>query len=735
MRALESALAISRASQCVEELKKKMSASGAFGRASRESIFPDIFTDIHSRLFYDSHHHIDDSSRAGVARTPEVRAKMANVLIDMAKALFDENGTVIKMPNDELAEKLAESYHAIRELKPFHYGNRHSLNMLIHCIASLDGFKARYGAGLDFRRMDKKDAKALLEGTKEEIATAFEHALDPNRAVEMGQSKESFASNHSSLVEIAGMQFIAHEQDDQQYLVTVNGGLVPRESVEKELAAHVTNSEKNEIFSEFKVKPSLYLNITTKDEKGNEIELKNKRVVDGYIIEKDGRAPLLCNGINSLTGLSNKNFGMVHSYLTQKLNKYRLTDLADESIARRLIDDAPEKIKPRLEYAAGHVRRLTAQMDRAVNELFEGKEPAAKPMMLMTMGGAGSGKSLAEKYIDKNTTGNFVKASLDDSRRFCDMYHVLRAVEHHSDDYFAVDDIAKQIRNWTADRALGLDANRNYNKDRRYNVLYDGSGIDYQARYKSKVAEYKSKGFKTLIFMVDTLMTTPKGREEVYPYPALKRVQKRVEEEKRALPWRVVMEKHQASPNSFMDAVEDPNVDKAVIFSNDGPKEKAYIVGETFDVENKTLKELREEEIAGTLNYVNLIRQWMTGEEDSIANGLSRNAPGNVVDNIPVFENDNAGLMAFGLRGVNGKPLHRILAVTDLIRLCDTAEKVYINKEAAGPDQLLEPSEHVAPFMTHTARDEQGNVSLQQAPESYVRKLMDRWYPDDGKSR
>ena len=69
------------------------------------------------------------------------------------------------------------------------------------------------------------------------------------------------------------------------------------------------------------------------------------------------------------------------------------------------------------------------------------------------MGGAGAGKTAVEEIARSRCGDNFVVASLDEFRKQSDLYLVLTAANHHSDDYIYVEPFANSLRDWVASQA------------------------------------------------------------------------------------------------------------------------------------------------------------------------------------------------------------------------------------------------------------------------------------------
>jgi len=100
-----------------------------------------------------------------------------------------------------------------------------------------------------------------------------------------------------------------------------------------------------------------------------------------------------------------------------------------------------------------NINEIIKKLDTAKEALFEGKIPDANPRLFMSMGGAGSGKTAVEEIAQAHCGDNFVIASLDEFRKKSDLYKVLTAASHHSDDYVYVEPFANRLRDSVADHA------------------------------------------------------------------------------------------------------------------------------------------------------------------------------------------------------------------------------------------------------------------------------------------
>jgi Zeta toxin. len=216
-----------------------------------------------------------------------------------------------------------------------------------------------------------------------------------------------------------------------------------------------------------------------------------------------------------------------------------------------------------VEIAYERLTKIIKQLADTIETLFEGKTSDANPSLFMSMGGAGSGKTAVEEIALAHCGDNFVTASLDEFRKKSDLYKILTAASHHSDDYVYVEPFANRLRDLVADHA----------KRKHINILYDGTGIPYQPRYSNIVNQFKANGFYTQITAVDAFIVKPESREnELIRSSVITSVKERYETDGRALPWVVTVDKHIRAPRSFLNALEHEMLNKISLFANDGEK-------------------------------------------------------------------------------------------------------------------------------------------------------------------
>jgi len=304
------------------------------------------------------------------------------------------------------------------------------------------------------------------------------------------------------------------------------------------------------------------------------------------------------------------------------------------------------------------------------------------------MGGAGSGKTAVEELATAQCGDNFVIASLDEFRKISDLYCVLTAAEHHSDDYIYVEPFANRLRSVVAEHA----------KQNAINILYDGTGIPYKPRYSTIVDQFKQAGFNTQVTAVDAFLVKPEGREDELPRSAvINSVKTRYERTGRALPWVVTVDKHIRAPISFLDALEHKGLEKLSLFANDGKRDKHYLVAESFICTDEEVDILQEHQRLGTLSqYLYFLSTHRTDSVlKNLANGDEAKLTALIARN-PLFDENNVAYQIYSSSNEN-----RVLVIYNARRLADFIEKKQLNPNASGENGLLHKPEalsfHVDP--------------------------------------
>ncbi|MDD5321646.1 MAG: zeta toxin family protein [Methylococcales bacterium] len=694
LKKLRTALAILQGTKLLSTLQQEAEGTVSHDQTKRVTYLTGLFSRIHREMFQDWKEQPTVSHRPGTMtdadKRKEFRETIERLVLDgdgnKDTAIFDNNGFVIRTEN--IAERLASFYQKMRSVRPFAYGNRLTLDFFMTMLGKLPAIKSVYEQGIDFRRIDAGVAAAMHnpDSNLRKVTLAFEHALDPTRSKSLQNKPNAYGKWPENKRFISGIPFLSHKTEvGVECLVSVNGGLVPLDSIKKELfiaGKHLADyplcASENMLG---------YLPGT------EEVRHSGKYEIDGISIGEDGAAPLFCLDINMLTGLRSPGHTELVELLKQcEGEKALIFDLVkNEGLKDKMIAAAEgdTRLERAVEIAYERLSKIIKKLDEAEECLFKGKAPDENPRLFMSMGGAGSGKTAVEEILQAHCGDNFVIASLDEFRKKSDLYKVLTAASHHSDDYVYVEPFANRLRDSVADHA----------KKNHINILYDGTGIPYQPRYSTLVDQFKEYGFHTQITAVDAFIVKPEGREnELIRSSVISSVKERFETTGRALPWVVTVDKHIRAPRSFLNALEHQTLDKISLFANDGERDRHYLVAESFSFSDQEVRILQRHQLAGTLmtHLESLIRN----RDDSILKNLARgdeNKLNALINRNPVFAENNVAFQIY--HSSNG---NRVLVIYNTRRMVDFVEKRQLNPNASGEEGLLHKPEalafHVDPY-------------------------------------
>ena len=679
LKKLRNALAIIHCRRLVSTFQKEAEGTISHDQAKRVTYLTELFSRIHREIFQDWKEQAITIDRPGAMAEADKRKRFREAIESLVlnedenkdTALFDNNGFVIK--TDNVAERLGRFYLTMRSIKPFGYGNKLTLDFFMIALSHLPAFNSVYEMGIDFRRLDAHDAEALHNSSSSpaDVTQAFRHAMEPFRTRCLENTANGYGKWPEQKTFVFGMQFLRHRtKEGVDCLVTVNGGLVPLESLREEqipLGAH---------FADYPLSLS-----------GNVIGylpgtegLRGKSDIDGIPIGSNGEAPLFCLDVNILTGLRSPS----HTEFVELLKecageKTPVFTLANNPALReRLIAaaDGDQRLQRGVEIAYERLSLIASKLDRAKEGIFSGKSSVDNPVLFLCMGGAGSGKTAVEEIARAHCGENFVTASLDEFRKLSDLYGVLTAANHHSDDYIYVEPFANTLRDWVA----------GHSRQDRINLLYDGTSIPYIPRYSGIVDSFKLAGFRTFIAAVDAFIVKPRGREDELPrVAAIGSVKHRFEKTGRALPWVVAVDKHIRAPGAFLEALEHAALDKLSLFANDGEMDRHYLVAETFSFTTEEVRQLQDCQRSGSLadHLRHLVRHHPYSTLRNLAGGDERRID-NHLERIPAWGEANVAYQVYSY-----KSGHSVLLVYSARRLVDFLEKGQLNPNASGEEGLL----------------------------------------------
>lgn len=681
LKRLRTALAIAQGSRLLSRLLQELEATVSHDQTKRVTYMTGLFSRIHREMFSDWKEQVTVNHRPGTMLDKEKRKQFRLVIERLVldgdgtqeSAIFDNNGFVIHC--DNIAERLASFYQALRGIRPFSYGNRITLDFFITALGNLPAFKAVYEQGIDFRRLSPEDAVALHDPAADHaaISTAFRHALDPTRAQSLSNKANGYGKWPENKRFLQGIPFLSHTTADGiECIVTVNGGLVPLHSIQVDRFITGQHFADNPLSASENVIG--YLPGT------EELRAPGKTAIDCIPIREDGVAPLFCLDINILTSLRPPSHAelldLIKQFVGEQANVFALADnlpLKNKMLAAA--EDEP-RLKRTVEIAYRRLGKINAALQTALQKIFAGKIPVAKPKLFMCMGGAGAGKTAVEEIARAQCGDNFVIASLDEFRKLSDLYCLLTAADHHSDDYVYVEPFANRLRDLVAEQA----------QENRINILYDGTGIPYQPRYSGVISKFQRAGFHTQITAVDAFLVKPAGREqELSRSGVIGSVKARFEATGRALPWVVTIDKHIRSPQSFLMALQDNALAKLSLFANDGERDQHYLVAESFLLYDDDADYLQQQQIAGTL--AQHCETMMSRHKDSVLKSLAQGSEAALralIARNPALEEDNVGYLIYP-----GSEHNRVLLIYHLRRMVDFVQKRQLNPNASGEEGLL----------------------------------------------
>ncbi len=688
LKKLRTALAIAQGTKLLLTLQHETEATVSHDQTQRVTYLTVLFSRIHREMFHDWKEQASVDHRPGTMMDADKRQKFRKTVARLVlngdsnqqSAIFDNNGFVIN--TDDIAQRLANFYQTMRSVRPFSYGNRITLDFFITILGKLPAFKAVYGQGIDFRRLEANDAVALHDtnSSLEQVSRAFSHALDPMRNIGLPNVANGYGKWPEEKVFISGIPFLSYTtREGVKCLVSINGGLVPFNSIQedlfiagKHLADYPRCAAENIIG---------YLPDTESLRSISKIE------IDGISIDSNGAAPLFCLDANILTGLRSPSHTELLELIKQCAGETAsLFDLANNFFLKEKLllaaDDDP-RLKRSVEIAYERLVKISAVLHENQARIFAGKTAVSQPQLFMSMGGAGAGKTAVEEIAAAHCGDNFVIASLDEFRKKSDLYRVLTAANHHSDDYVYVEPFANRLRDMVAEQA----------KKSAVNILYDGTSIPYEPRYSTIIAQFKAAGFHTQIVAVDAFIVKPQGREDKLSRAGvINSVKERFAKTGRALPWVVTVYKHIRAPESFLNALEHAALDKICLFANDGERDKHYLVAESFDFSEVEVRMLQQQQRKNTL--AEYLRHLIATLPDSVMKNLANHDSEKITAFIarnPDFAEANVAYQIYPSKNGN-----RVLLIYNTHRMIDFVEKRQLNPNASGEEGLLHKPEVLA---------------------------------------
>lgn len=696
LKRLRTALAVAQGARLLSKLIQELEATVSHDQTKRVTYLTGLFSRIHREMFSDWKEQVTVNHRPGTMpvadRRKQFRIAIERLVLDdednLDTAIFDNNGFV--MHCGDIADRLAKLYDALRAIRPYGYGNRITLDFFITALGNLPAFKAVYEQGIDFRRLSSDDSRALHDPGADHAALrlAFEHTLDPTRIQNLSNQANRYGKWPENKHFLLGIPFLSHTTADGiKCLVTVTGGLVPLNSIKAD--GFITGQH-------FVDNPlSVSENIIGYLPGTDDLRSPDKTEIDAIPIRTDGVAPLFCLDINMLTSLRPPSHAELMDLLKQcageQANLFVLAD--NEALKNKMLAacHGENRLRRTVEIAYQRLSKVHRILLRERDAIFRGKTPVDQPKLFMCMGGAGSGKTAVEEIAHAQCGDNFVIASLDEFRKLSDLYRLLTAANHHSDDYVYVEPFANRLRDLVAEQA----------RLQRINILYDGTAIPYSPRYSGIIQQYHAAGFYTQIAGVDAFLVKPAGREqELSRADVIGSVKARFETTGRALPWVVTIDKHIRSPQAFLQALADTALDKLSLFANDGERDRHYLVAESFLCNEDEVRTLQTRQLGGSLALY--WREMIRERPDSVLRNLAQDGDGlkALIERNPALTEDNVGYLIYA-----GSETNRVLAIYNLRRLVDFIQKRQLNPNASGEEGLLHKPAALAFHVDPTAKD------------------------------
>lgn len=687
LKKLRTALAVCQGARLLLVLQQEAESTITHDQSKRVTFLTGLFSRIHRELFHHWKEQVTVRHRPGWMSDPGKRKQFRKAIAQLVyddnnhdTAIFDNNGFVIRF--DNIAERLANFYTTMRTIRPFDYGNRITLDLFMATLGKLPAFKSVYEQGIDFRRLDWQDALALhnSQSSTQDVENAFIHALDSSRCKSLHNLPNSYGRWPENRRFLSGIPFLSHTTADGiNCLVTINGGLVPLQKIQED----VFNSGKH--FADYPLIDAN--NIIGFLPETESLRHLNKQEIDGINLGENGDAPLFCLDINMLSGLRSPSHIELMELIKQCAGeKASIFELLNNSSLRQKMFDAAEgdeRTQRGIDIAYARLIKINTILNQALESIFKAKSPDSNPKLFMCMGGAGAGKTAVEEIAKAQCGENFVTASLDEFRKQSELYCVLTAAKHHSDDYVYVEPFANRLRDLVAE----------YARENMINLLYDGTSIPYSPRYSNIIEQFHAAGFFTHIIAVDAFLVKPAGREEeLCRSSVIGSVKSRYEETDRALPWVVTIYKHIRSPEEFLKALEHEALNKISLFANDGERNRHYLVAESFDLNDQDIEDLQNRQLSR--NLLPALKAVCRNHPNATLNNLS-NFSQETLDSLlarnPCWHEKNVGYQVYTFKSIS-----RVLLIYSLARMTDFVEKRQLNPNASGEEGLLHKCDALA---------------------------------------
>ncbi len=195
-----------------------------------------LMLSIHAVLFQDSYRFENEeelisANKPGVVYPSEASPKLQELMNDLARVFFRPGGVIKPVQDSKMPAIFAKYYAKFAELSPFAYGNHETFSMFFTLLAEMANIRDVY---LDFRRLSPEQedileldkTRMLGEETQAQLQEVFTTALDSRIIRNRPYIKEVWPELEDQTIELGSRRFLKVMRDGQDYLVTVNGGLV-----------------------------------------------------------------------------------------------------------------------------------------------------------------------------------------------------------------------------------------------------------------------------------------------------------------------------------------------------------------------------------------------------------------------------------------------------------------------------------------------------------------------------
>jgi hypothetical protein len=681
---LRTALAIHRGIEFVRKFRAKSNVTQTQWGSYLDGLFRQIYLD----LYVDTMSINPQQKLEGVVDSSQRAMELSGIFHDFARQFYDPNGFFATTDKPRNAALMAQLYITIEKFDPFEEATSLVLRVFFTCLGRMRGFQEKLG-GIDFRRLSERHIAVIADSAKtpEAMAEVMLSAMEQGRTQEYREHTPPHFYWEDRSVTLYGKRFIQADRtevgihltqevpEDEALIVLVNGALITEAECLRQVENHM---EKGELLGSLRIPKDRWVGHLTdlaEDIFGQTI--RDKAIIDSIDVS-EGALPI-CMNLHPLTLLTHAQHSRLEHFLVSEFNA-DLLSLNDLRLVEEVMISLRgfERGEKMVQLAATQVHRITAHLRESISYELS-RYPKAKatrePHLVMTMGGSGSGKG-SNRYFnsrykmeDGAIREDYIYASLDEGRPYSDIYHVLIAAGHHADDYEAVHLWADTRRNWLCDMA----------RKEHYNVIFDGSGVDYAGRYDKIVAAFSNEGYRTEVVAADCLLITPDQRRDIYPIPAMERIMYRAGYKPdgtmlppkeaghyRTLPWRIAMNKHIGFPASFLAALADKHLGKLILIDNAGVEGSDKVIAESFILDDQELMTIERAEGQGML--LEALQKHELLPQGSSAEELKLN---------------ETGYLAVRVGGVN-----HVLVMIDLERMVDVIEKAQLNLNAHGPSNL-----------------------------------------------